>query len=161
MQVFETLETAAQYRELMTQQLKTNCPDLVTLDGGRISSKGITSGSSFQVLVVCCTCWHLLACSCVVRHGHEACFLTVCHPCATFAELVWLWLLLRPLVPDSICAGRYQSSRQPHTASAQGPAAQTRGLGQTQLRKWRPCRCCWRHCRPGRLPRLLRRKLTR
>ena len=49
MQVFETMETASEYRELVTQQLKTGMSDIITLDLGRISSKGITAGSSFQV----------------------------------------------------------------------------------------------------------------
>ena len=43
------METASEYRELVTQQLKTGMSDIITLDLGRISSKGITAGSSFQV----------------------------------------------------------------------------------------------------------------
>ena len=46
--MFETLEQASRYRELVTQQLRTSCQDIVTLDGGKISGRGITAGSSFQ-----------------------------------------------------------------------------------------------------------------
>ncbi|KAL3136848.1 hypothetical protein ABBQ38_005556 [Trebouxia sp. C0009 RCD-2024] len=48
--VFETLQDASAYRELVTQKLESNMADLVCLDGKRITSKGITSGSnSFRV----------------------------------------------------------------------------------------------------------------
>ena len=43
------METASDYRELVTQQLRTGMSDIITLDLGKLSSKGITLGSSFQV----------------------------------------------------------------------------------------------------------------
>lgn len=46
--VFETMEQAADYREYVCQKLKSNVGDILTLDMGRISSKGIVSGSSFR-----------------------------------------------------------------------------------------------------------------
>eukprot|EP00884_Botryococcus_braunii_P005311 jgi/Botrbrau1/14781/Bobra.0284s0014.2 len=55
--VFETLRTAAQYRETMTQVIKASCPDIVTLDGKRITSKGIVSGSTFEVPPVETAMW--------------------------------------------------------------------------------------------------------
>ncbi|KAK9800826.1 hypothetical protein WJX73_002958 [Symbiochloris irregularis] len=47
--VFETLEHASNYREYITQELKSNTSDIVTLDMRKISSKGIVFGSSFHV----------------------------------------------------------------------------------------------------------------
>lgn len=48
--VFETLTDASAYREYVCQRLRGGpMGDLITLDGQRISSKGITSGSSFAV----------------------------------------------------------------------------------------------------------------
>eukprot|EP00887_Chlorella_sp_A99_P005757 scaffold1.g5757.t1 len=51
MLVFETLDQASDYREFVVQQkLKTSLPTIVTLDGHRLGSNGIISGSaSFQV----------------------------------------------------------------------------------------------------------------
>ena len=49
MQVFTTLSAASDYRELITQQLKASMSDMITMeDRGRISAKGITSGSNFK-----------------------------------------------------------------------------------------------------------------
>ena len=50
--VFETAEAAGAYREAVSGRLRAGCGDILTLDGGRITSKGIVSGSSFQVLPV-------------------------------------------------------------------------------------------------------------
>ncbi|KAL0055144.1 hypothetical protein WJX82_007626 [Trebouxia sp. C0006] len=47
--LFETLADASAYRELVTQKLESGMADIVTLDGRRITSKGITSGSNFRV----------------------------------------------------------------------------------------------------------------
>ncbi|KAK9843600.1 hypothetical protein WJX84_002029 [Apatococcus fuscideae] len=47
--VFDTLPHAAQYRELATQALRTGTGDIVTLDLRKITSKGITVGTSFHV----------------------------------------------------------------------------------------------------------------
>ena len=47
--VFESLETGSRYREHLATRLRAGCGDIVSLDGGRVSSKGVTSGSSFAV----------------------------------------------------------------------------------------------------------------
>ena len=46
------MDTASDYRELVTQQLRTWMPDIITLDLGKLSSKGITLGSSFKVALL-------------------------------------------------------------------------------------------------------------
>lgn len=49
MMVFETLQDACAYREHVTQNLKMPCGvEMITLDGGRVSSRGIISGSNFR-----------------------------------------------------------------------------------------------------------------
>ena len=47
--VFESLETGSAYREHLATRLRAGCGDIVSLDGGRVSSKGVTSGSGFAV----------------------------------------------------------------------------------------------------------------
>ena len=47
--VFETLKDACDYREYVTQELKMGCGvEMLTLDGGRVTSRGIISGSNFR-----------------------------------------------------------------------------------------------------------------
>ena len=50
--VFESLDAASRYREALARGLRAGCGDIVTLDGRRITSKGIVSGSSFVVTPV-------------------------------------------------------------------------------------------------------------
>lgn len=47
--VFESLEAGSAYRERLATRLRAGCGDIVSLDGGRVSSKGVTSGSGFAV----------------------------------------------------------------------------------------------------------------
>jgi len=47
--VFESLESGSRYREQLATRLRAGCGDVVSLDGGRVSSKGVTSGSGFAV----------------------------------------------------------------------------------------------------------------
>ncbi|KAI8466921.1 MAG: hypothetical protein J3K34DRAFT_524164 [Monoraphidium minutum] len=47
--VFETMEQAAKYRQTVTQVLRTNLSDIFTLDGQKISGRGVVVGSSFRV----------------------------------------------------------------------------------------------------------------
>jgi hypothetical protein len=46
--VFETMEDACAYREHVTQRLRQPCPDLLTLDMGRLTSRGVIAGASFR-----------------------------------------------------------------------------------------------------------------
>lgn len=47
--VFESLAHGSAYREMLTSKLNMACPcDIISLDGGRISSRGIVSGASFR-----------------------------------------------------------------------------------------------------------------
>uniref|UniRef100_A0A1D2ABE5 SMCHD1 ribosomal S5 domain-containing protein n=1 Tax=Auxenochlorella protothecoides TaxID=3075 RepID=A0A1D2ABE5_AUXPR len=47
--VFESLESAAAYRELVVRRLRGGVSDIVTLDCRRITGRGIVSGSGFNV----------------------------------------------------------------------------------------------------------------
>jgi len=47
--VFETMPQAARYRQLVTQVLRSSMADLFTLDGQKISGRGVVVGSSFRV----------------------------------------------------------------------------------------------------------------
>jgi hypothetical protein len=47
--VFDTLDNAAAYRQTLVQRLKVSCGDIITLDGNRLSGRGVVSGSSFHV----------------------------------------------------------------------------------------------------------------
>ena len=69
--MFETMAAASDYRELVTQQLRQGMADIITLDLGRISSKGITSGSSFQVPLSCSTSCCLVEDERVRARGHS------------------------------------------------------------------------------------------
>lgn len=46
--VFETLEHAESYREVVLKA-GGSCPDIITLDGGRLRGNGVVTGSSFAV----------------------------------------------------------------------------------------------------------------
>lgn len=47
--VFESLADGSAYRENLISKLNVSCPcDIISLDGGRISSRGIVSGASFR-----------------------------------------------------------------------------------------------------------------
>ena len=48
--VFETLDAASAYREAVAGGLRVGCGDLITLDGGRVTAKGIVSGASFATV---------------------------------------------------------------------------------------------------------------
>ncbi|GBF97420.1 hypothetical protein Rsub_09586 [Raphidocelis subcapitata] len=47
--VFEGMEQAARYRQLVTQVLRSSMADVFTLDGQKISGRGVVVGSSFRV----------------------------------------------------------------------------------------------------------------
>lgn len=44
------METAAQYRQYVTQVLRTSMADIFTLDHQKLSGRGVVVGSSFRVL---------------------------------------------------------------------------------------------------------------
>ena len=48
--VFESLDAATAYRTALATSLRAGCGDIVTLDGRRVTSKGIVSGASFAVV---------------------------------------------------------------------------------------------------------------
>lgn len=47
--VFETIDQGAQYRQYAIKVLKASVPDIVTLDGGKLSGRGVVLGSGFRV----------------------------------------------------------------------------------------------------------------
>lgn len=47
--VFETLDQAAAYRACVVNSLKTSTADIVTLDGSKLSGRGVVVGSNFRV----------------------------------------------------------------------------------------------------------------
>jgi hypothetical protein len=47
--VFETLDQAAAYRACVVNTLKTSTADIVTLDGNKLSGRGVVVGSNFRV----------------------------------------------------------------------------------------------------------------
>ena len=50
--MFETLDSAAAYRQLVAQVLRSSLPTVVSLDGGKLSSTGVVAGSGFKVVPV-------------------------------------------------------------------------------------------------------------
>jgi hypothetical protein len=50
--VFETLDSAAAYRQLVAQVLRSSLPTVVSLDGGKLSSTGVVAGSGFKVVQI-------------------------------------------------------------------------------------------------------------
>ena len=55
--VFESLASASAYREAVCGLLRAPCGDLVTLDGGRITARGIVSGATFAVVPPARAAW--------------------------------------------------------------------------------------------------------
>lgn len=47
--VFETVDQGAQYRQYAIKALRASVPDIVTLDGGKLSGRGVVLGSGFRV----------------------------------------------------------------------------------------------------------------
>lgn len=47
--VFETVDQGAQYRQYAIKALRASVPDIVTLDGGKLSGRGVVVGSGFRV----------------------------------------------------------------------------------------------------------------
>ncbi|KAF8056436.1 SMCHD1 [Scenedesmus sp. PABB004] len=50
--VFETIKQAAEYRQWVVQTLRGTTADIVTLDEGKLSGRGVVVGSNFRVLPV-------------------------------------------------------------------------------------------------------------
>jgi hypothetical protein len=47
--VFESIDQAAQYRHFVIKDLRGSVGDIVTLDKGKLSGRGVVLGSTFKV----------------------------------------------------------------------------------------------------------------